>query len=386
MQIVKRKQHSIFIWLLGLYLFLIPFDFYPIAKGFSLLKILILLPLVGVLFEIGKFHSVHKKSIPLLLYVLVVGLTLFYTINRGRTWNRFTSVALNTGIIMICALRHYRKEEIRFLIKSVVYSGWLAFVLCLWIGIDYSYSGRLSIGMNEGAQDPNYLTGYFFFSISYYVWQYLKNHKKRDLLPVFMFILPILLTGSRGGLIALIFAIFSTMFFSGKVAFKRIFFLLVIFLLVWLIMLEILPKELTRRFSVEFTKEDRGAQRFDIWEGKMEAYMSFNFLHQLLGYGGGTVLFFKPVESVAHNVWIESLIEYGLIGTILILSMYLYYIIQAFKLKEKYLFGTIIGYMVMMLSLSLYSYKPIWTVLLLTILISKTNKQEYKCDCVEDKN
>ena len=92
--------------------------------------------------------------------------------------------------------------------------------------------------------------------------------------------------------------------------------------------------------------------------------------NKLFGMGAATIKHFTYGRS-GHNIWIESLMEIGIIGISILGIFYIVFILKSFKMGEHIVFACFMGYIIMTLSMSLYSYKPIWNILLL-ILILKT--------------
>lgn len=371
---VKKKKVSVFITLCAIYLFCTPLDFLPIIPNvsFSVSKILVLLPLLGAALELGEFSKADKKAFPLFLYFIVVAATMVYTINRGKSLDRFISVGLNTILIFILSLRKYSEEELKYLLKAYVYSAWFVLALLVMYADFDSNSGRMTIMVNGQEQDPNYLTGYFTFSICYYLWGFIQQKKESYLIYSILFFVPIFLTGSRGGLLANGLAVFLLLFLGRKkINFAATMTVAMAVGLLLVIVWGFLPEEITIRYSLEFTQNDGGAQRFEIWKSCWEKFKQASILRKFFGFGAGTIRHLNYKGGVAHNLFIEFLLEYGIVGALVLIGMLVYYIVLAYRNKEYYIVAAFIGYIVMMMSLSLFSYKPMWNVLLFIILAHK---------------
>ena len=129
-----------------------------------------------------------------------------------------------------------------------------------------------------------------------------------------------------------------------------------------------IPDLITERFSLEFSINDGGANRFEIWKRLLDYFGDSTLFRKVFGYGAGTVTDYAWQGRVAHNVYIEVLVEMGLIGLFFIVTMYGYYLKKAKDSSVKYLYPILIGYLVLALSLSLYSYKPIWNIILMIVI------------------
>ena len=111
----------------------------------------------------------------------------------------------------------------------------------------------------------------------------------------------------------------------------------------------------------------------------------------LFGYGFGTVAYINEYNHlVAHNLWIEHLLAVGIIGELLFVAMQIAFIRAAWKTKDIFIISGYAGYLVMMLTLSLLSYKPIWNCMIMILIISRAHgrsrekSEERKSDGTEE--
>ena len=136
-----------------------------------------------------------------------------------------------------------------------------------------------------------------------------------------------------------------------------------------------MPTEVTQRYDVSYTIKDGGAGREEIWKNVLYNYKNSPEFNKIFGWGAGTISYFNNRGMVAHNIWIESLMEIGIIGVIVLLIFYFTYLKKAYTMGEYMIVASYIGYMIMTISMSLYSYKPIWNIIIL-IIILKNNRYE----------
>lgn len=378
MAVTQRKNKNFFILFLSIYLFLMPLDFYPIIEGVSVSKIMIFLPLLGAIFELPSFKRINGYSFLAVLYLFFVGITYFYSIDRSLTQSRLITLTLNIALIFIFSMRQYGYDEIEKLFNAVAFSGWLFLVLTLKYG-KFNY-GRLFIEIDGIHQDPNYFCGFFIFSICYYIWKYFSNNKVVNLIFAMILLIPVFLTGSRGGLISLFAAVVVLLWQYVRISksnkISKLLLAILIITPLLIILWQFLPEEIKNRFSIEYTMDDGGAGRFEIWKECIEVFKDSYFDQKVFGHGSGTINVLLSGNKVAHNFYIESLLEVGVIGALAAFFMYFQYGKMALKLKEGFLVASYVGYMVMTLSMSLYSYKPIWNIILLIIIVTVYNKSE----------
>jgi len=136
------------------------------------------------------------------------------------------------------------------------------------------------------------------------------------------------------------------------------------------LILSILPVELRERFIPTEGSFIEGAEsRFDIWGSIIYKFTFSSLYNQLLGMGAGTVRHFAYEGQVGHNIWLDSLIETGLFGTVLLFVFYYSFLKKALTLKSYVVASSFIGYMIMALSLSLYRYRPLWNILLFVLIL-----------------
>lgn len=374
---LQGQKINIGTWFLGIYLIFAPLDFLPIIEGLSFSKLLISLPIAGNIIYL-KNYKIHmdKFLIIPILYIMASMLSIFYSVNVSDTTDRIITLSLNIGTALFLSLRSYNAKEILFLKKSIVYSGWVTLFLALIYSDTNIMSGRLTIIVNGYYQDPNYLTGFLIFAITYYFDDYMQLERKNSVAKMIIFLVFILLTGSRGGLLAVIGTIiFHSITLSTNKRHKLLAIVKIIAVIVFLgvlygLIINVLPENIASRYTYEsiIGSGGTGRVRFEIWRIILYRYNILPVFNKVFGNGAGTVRYFA-FDQVAHNIWIENLIEIGLFGTFIFFIYYYVYVMKSIKDKEYVVASSFIGYIIMGMSMSLYSYKPIWNVLLLILII-----------------
>ena len=368
---VNREKLNFDAVLLGLYLFTLPLDFLPLFGG-SVSKLVALLPVGFIfLFRLTRVRVHINVALVMALYVLLNHFSGTYALNYYVAEERTTALFLNLGLIIFCSSIDRNKREVSFLKKSLVMSGWFLLLIVFIYGEKMS-GLRLVIKINGMRQDPNYFCGYMIFAILYYLDNILQRRKRAFSIVAFTaFLTVILLTGSRGGFLAVAIACF--IFVLAQKTNKAIINRLVTIALAGTVLLfaanTFLPEEIKERYSLEFTKEDDGAGRFEIWKSLNRDYKYSNEFNKLFGKGAGNVRFYTSNGNVGHNLWLETRCELGIVGLILLIIIYMLYMKRAYRLKEKIYFSTLIGYITMTMSLSLCVYKPIYSMFLITSIV-----------------
>jgi O-antigen ligase len=254
------------------------------------------------------------------------------------------------------------------------------------ISADY-YEGRIYLtGIVQ--EDPNYLCAYFLFAMIFCIIVLLqKNSIKAKLvstIELIIYVYIIIGTGSRGGVLAIVTAsIVAFLFYRNENTLmmssliNRI--LLVILVFIMLNVVEsYISTDILSRFSLETLSASSGTGRYDIWESAMNAFNESSFLRQLFGYGTGsavsiTYLFPFQHHIVFHNMFIESLLEIGVIGAVIYIVFIFSFVYEALKRRNIYCVAILIGMIVLSLSTSISVFKPYWNIMIYTMVLSLSN-------------
>jgi len=392
-EINRNDNIKMITWLVGLYFLLTPLDFLPVFSGVSLSKIIILIPVCGWMLYVSQIKVQFDQLVIMpLLYIIVIMVSFFYSYEGADTMQRIITISMNIGIILLLSMVSYNLREINLLTKAIVYSGWLTLVLMTFYSqVDVFGGLRLTVVVNDVYQDPNYLTGFLIFPSLYYYYDLIEGKKKLALIKMSVFLVFILLTGSRGGLIALTGAIlFLTFIWSISKGFKissvvKILSGLLLCIVVFVIAMNVLPEDIVNRYNVRTVVESGGTGRTAIWAMAIDNYSNFSILNKLVGGGAGTITHFTG-GIVAHNLWLESLIEVGAVGTCIFILFYYVYLKKAYAMKEYVVAASFLGYIIMSMSMSLFSFKPIWNIMLLILILRNSKNQVYHSEIYNEKD
>ena len=356
---------------LGIFLILVPLDSFQIFGTISILRIFAIIPIVLSIFY-AKDFKINKNLIYLFVFVFYVLVQILYTINVSDTISRFIMFAMYFLLIFFCTSIEYNEREIKFLNRMFAYSSIIASISILFWG--FFEEGRLTIHINSNTrEDENQFCGYFLVGTVFFI----KNivEKRRIFISsicVVLFLFIALLTGSRGGILAIALAVITYLLFyskSDKNKLKKLFIGLITGILLLILisnLLKFLSPEIAQRFSLKNVQESGGTGRTDIWKYYLNVFDESPALRKIFGYGSGTVL--NLHEKVPHNNWIQLLIENGIVGEIIFVLLIISFLKTAYKNNNIYLFSVLIGYIGLTISLSLFSYKPLWGVMLIILL------------------
>ena len=163
-------------------------------------------------------------------------------------------------------------------------------------------------------------------------------------------------TGSRTGFIAYIIISIIYAIFRSKNNLRviiKIFLVLSLSSTFMLIISNYISADILNRFSLDSIVSSEGTGRYQIWEDALTIFYNSNFIRILFGYGSGTIIDVYAnngyLNAVAHNIFIEKLIENGIIG----FSIYVYFIglivWHSWKLKNKEFFFILLAMIIMSL-------------------------------------
>ncbi len=368
--------HYIYIHFLALYILCLPLGTMNIGIFGSLLKLVAFLPTICCIFRAPHIRKNKLAGIYggfCLLIIFSISWSIYVPNSLTRSFTQLTLF-----IIMISSCFFTISSKDRKLIKNaMVWSSRITVVLLFLLGV--LYEGRLTFsGIME--EDPNYLCMYFSFGLVFAIETLLTSSKyiKKvvSVLEIVLYLYVVLLTGSRGGLLAILFCFGSYILVYQKknnIAILKRGMVILVGLSALYALLSIISPILSDRFTINNVIESGGTGRVDIWKSGVDLYTKSSLFRQIFGYGTATVAhaFHAQgylLEAVMHNIYLEQLVELGIVGFIYYTFMIFLFALHAYKSNDKYAFSIMIGFIVMSLSTSLYAFKPYINIMLYIIL------------------
>jgi len=382
---VSENRKHLYIWALAFYLLIVPLDAIKLFESFSFMRILVLLPVVLALPQV-KYQGLKmsRNGGLLLLYLGCILFSVLYSLDSSISRERAITIALNAGVVLVLSMFRIELCEYDFLKRAYLLSSWFAALLMIISSVtNVSTTGRISISNGTSAQDANYVCGYLLYAAAYYSNEILNQKGKiKNVAILAFFSVLIFMTGSRGGLLAFLFTVIVV--FLIAVAKRRnrirttitIAFIVGLFILISPYIIQMLPQTVADRFSLSAVLTDRGTGRTVLWANIMDAFRSSSFFRKSFGYGIGMSTAFTWNHLMAHNLWLEYLIGIGFVGTLIALCFYIRLAAVCWKRNENIVLATLMGYMMMSMSLSTMAYKPIWNITLLILLLERVNDYE----------
>ncbi len=176
---------------------------------------------------------------------------------------------------------------------------------------------------------PLYLFGYSICANN----SIYQKYKKSVITGTVVFSILLLLTYSRGNIIALVIVLGLVSLYLLPQRFNRVLVLLVI------VMVGVMMIAVTETVNIEFlTNSDTATARVDIWSFYIEKVISGGWKRIVFGYGPGDIrrLFSGEYLSryYAHSTFFDYFFSYGLIGVSIVLTMVLFSIREISKYKS----------------------------------------------------
>ena len=372
-------KYNTFVKLLAFYFMSLVLGALSLGVFGSLLRVFAFLPVLWWL--LTKRTIVLSK--PLLAAICFLGfstISLFWSIDMSSTLiKNIGSISL---LILLCVSSGYKysTEDIAFLKKALVWSSRITALVVMFAGGTIE-SRVILTGLL--VEDPNYLNAYYLFGVVNAVECILSSIKYYQqigyLLELGLYMYLVFASGSRGGVLAIICAMFIATvgsFLRNKISLKILFFpvLLIMFTFILMLILPyILPQEVLQRFDVQSIIDSQGTGRYQLWKDYLHLFSTSPFWRQLVGYGGAVTFTLSNQAlfvfvNVSHNIFVEHLVTIGIIGVGLYIIMIYQFIRAAFFRRNIFAISVLGG--VLMLSMStVFEGKVYWNILIFIICL-----------------
>ena len=299
-----------------------------------------------------QFNSIHFL---LCLYTLSNLLTLFIKYDTNSI-NTVIGYFLNTALFLCLTVVRYNKKELSLLENTQVLL--LVILVAITLFSEGKSFDRTTLMIFGQKSDPNYFVGFFIFPLSVTMKKIIESkYRLLYILLVLLSIYCVFISGSRGGLLAIIVLIIAFALISPDKIKNKIIVLLAgvsVILFAWIFVVPFLPENIIARFSVDSVIETGGTGRWYIWKSMLAEIVNspnkllfgrgFYMMHEIFLNG-------KWKEAVAHNQIIQVLYEQGIVGLISFIMLTVGCFMHCIK-KRKTVSIAIIGMMALSVSLS----------------------------------
>lgn len=326
----------------------------------------------------GRVRRLQGFHIAALLFVVIAGLHLWIFFPGEKLPAKFWTYAqLLLVVWMIWELARTPRQQIG-LLTAYVLGAHISAIRTIMLYVQDS--GAL-FRFAAGGVDPNDLAMTLVLAVPM-AWYLGLIYRRPALRWICRAYLPIGLvalglTGSRGGMIATIAALTIVPFTLSKLSPAKLFAGILLLIVSGWLVVQFTPDTLVERLATTQSEVQDGSfgGRFKLWRAGLQVFITRPFL------GWGTASFMPAIATllgvraqVAHNSFISVLVEQGMIGLLLYLTMFItvFRSILTLRVLEKrfalVLFGTLI---VAMLPLTWEDRKSVWVVLAILLGLSK---------------
>jgi len=318
----------------------------------------------------GRLRRWHLFHVAALLFVLVAGLNLFFTAPAGHLPAKYyTFVQLFLVLWMIWEIARTRRA-VHGLMLAYVSGAYVAALLTLTVLHSHGTAMRRYVA---GDFDPNDLA--MTLSLALPMAWYLGTVFQKPLLRLFcraylpLGLLALGLTGSRGGMLTAGVALMIVPLSMTKLTPGRLIAAMLTLAITATVAANYVPERVVERLATTSSDISRLSfgGRFKFWVAGLEAFTQ----KPLMGYGtGGFVRAIYPilgsVSLVAHNSFISLLVEEGLVGLLLYLTMMLAVlgaVLRLPKFERRFALLLLATLFVAMSPLTWEDRKPVWFIL-----------------------
>lgn len=376
----KLTVHSLCVFFISLYMMLLPLE-YVLSSDFGTINKYVGILIIGICLLSGRLQRKIKTSSILIMLLIFYGFISRLWAISGFYWSKLFLIYIkNASLFFVINQCRFSRKQTNIILSSYVFGAILLAGYLLFssnVTID-PYSGRSVITANGGLFDPNYMAADIIIPIGYTYGVFFNNIVKRKYLNanLSIFVLLILfyieiLSGSRGGLLAIASMIFVITILSLKkreVRRKFILIMICIFIII-IAVIQIFPKQMLDRFSLSslLGKEDAGGGRLVLWIAALEGIKN-NFI---FGYGAGggipVVGMYYGVNRAVHNLYLSSILQFGIVSSLLYICIYKG-TKKALKLKCYSEVGMSVGILVASLFLDALTTKFFWAFLIILFM------------------
>lgn len=382
------KKRAI-VYLIGIYFLIAPLeDIFRFDIG-TLSKYVAALIIIFWLVQSSGRIFIRPGSKDLVLCTLaLIGLawiSCFWSVSISTTISRNSAYTTLPFLFIIFGTMKYTEKEYYFIHLCI--SGSVLVVIAVIIingGLTDLLGARLRLNARN---DPNNLAALLLFPFGISMDLYLKKKKVIFLVATVVSGYFLLLTGSRGGLLACFVFCFIYMLKSGILKKpSRSFIALLIFSLLYIMIVKYLPNDIiSRLFSREgylyqlAYQNQTQTQRLSIWHITINKVI---VKRPIFGSGSGTAsLLLTPYygfDEGVHNTYLNMVVEYGVLGILIFVPLLIKLVKRLSTNKRIVELALLIAIMIIIVFLDSYPKKFFWNVMYLGMISLHSGKRKFR--------
>lgn len=368
--------------LIYLYFMICPIEFiFNAFFGSSVKYIAIATAGMVAMFFIGNHTQkvrIGSVQVCLILWGLMQATSILWTIYYTNTTERLMTYLMMDVLVIMLSVFPFDTKEFKMALWSYTLGCVILSVLLVTTGkMDegYNYAGRLTINIFNSYLDPNNLAAILLtgiFTCFSAIWNKSKFSPFSNIFGVVCFVLmviAVMLTGSRGGIIALVVGIAVYIYSKSNKKTRPIVILcfLVGIIVAFILAKKLLPAELFNRLF-EISEYGSGSGRMAHWVAAVKKILD----NPLFGFGAASYFgFFSQVqggEFAMHNTFLAVLFEIGLVGLVVFMIPIVLGIKASLKTKSSLLLAVIFSNMAAAFFLDTLHTRFFWNAIALVIM------------------
>lgn len=354
----KISLNNVLVFFVYLYIILLPIGtgLAGIIGSISLMNyIAIAIVIIGI--AVAAYNGtmiISGNAIPTFLYFVYTITSYLWTSNPGFTWYVATNM-VNGMLFIILNCYDWTESEVKKIDTCIIISQIIVYMAVLR-NINSMFVYRLNItivstiGIGDFAVGLCLLIAFWMNKAAEASKPYIKI---LSYLAVISNLIIILMAGSRGAL-AMFFVMAAVWILLGdyKQRTKAVIIIVIItaYLFITQEFLGFLPDIIKNRMTLEAIRATNGSGRFNIWRLAFERFTSSNVFNIFFGHGFNSFLHEISYGShggfhdlMAHNAVVQTMIEGGLIGIILMFRMGFHQVRNAWKRKDTMMLLAVVG-------------------------------------------
>ncbi|MBE3576273.1 MAG: O-antigen ligase family protein [Limnochordales bacterium] len=289
-----------------------------------------------------------------------------------------TSTLLLFFMYLVILRLPWDRKTVAKISRGIVFGGVVASAISIVMyfqGYSYLSSHRSTLVLGENRRaDPNHFAASLVLPLVFLLGKQ-DGGLRRIVRAIFAAIvaLAIVLSGSRGAVLASILAV-AHLVLSKGLSSKRSIYVAGILILTLIVVTIAVPSELKDRFSVQGVLNSGGSGRLGLWRVAFAAFLE----RPLIGWGFGS--FGRPAPgmvpwagvlgTVPHSIYLQSLSELGIVGLLLLGSVLATHYARARKLGRNSEFyqavaAAMVALIVVSATLGTLNYKYFWLIQML---------------------
>lgn len=362
--------------LIMIYYLIAPFEDLLTGSAGTVAKyIAVAIIIVGLINQNGAITLRFDTPSNCIVYLLLLSVaSCIWATDRNVAFHRNTAYLLVPGLAFFVSQLEFSEEERESIITASIVGGFMMIVYLFLQGqIDLSDGGRMRL--TEG-NDQNNFAALIFLPFVLCVLRMIRVRTKKRLIYcglALVLLYLILMTGSRGALMAILFAVLVFVLFSpGEKRLRLIVIMIVAATLANFIVLPMLPENIQARlFDNESYTHTMNSEnnRMAFWKC---AFTEIYPKNPIVGVGSGCVPIwlgkYFSYNRAMHNTYINMLCEYGLLGLPVFLRMLYSLFIKKKREGNPGEIALLAGICVIIFFLDAFAKKFFWNVIMLLMI------------------